>query len=101
MQLLQKTDRIREMKISPDRNGLAGWVLGLLRRLRGERQPATKQMHLLETLPLGGKRQLMLVSCAGEHFLIGGGLESVETIVRIRTRASQAAPEKNLDRICH
>ena len=56
----------------------------LLRGLRSERQSAMKQMQLLETLPLGGKRQLMLVSCAGERFLVGGGVESIETIVRVR-----------------
>jgi flagellar biogenesis protein FliO len=42
-----------------------------------------KQMQLLETLPLGGKRQLMLVQCGTEQFLVGGGLESVETIVKL------------------
>jgi flagellar biogenesis protein FliO len=40
-------------------------------------------MQLLETLPLGGKRQLMLVQCGTEQFLVGGGLESVETIVKL------------------
>ena len=45
-------------------------------------------MKVVETLPLGGKRQLMLVSCGGEHFLVGGGLESVETIVRVKGRSS-------------
>jgi hypothetical protein len=41
-------------------------------------------MCLVETLVLGGRRQLMLVSCGREHFLVGGGVDSVETIVRVK-----------------
>src|ERR1700686_1115550 len=51
--------------------GLAGWVLGLLRGWRGQCEMPRKQLRLVETLPLGGKRQLMLVTCAGESFLVG------------------------------
>jgi Flagellar biosynthesis protein, FliO len=40
-------------------------------------------MELIETLSLGGKRQLMLVRCGGQHFLVGGGFDTVETIVPI------------------
>ena len=72
---------------TPEAQGLAGWVLGLLRGL-GKREACLKQMELIETLALGGKRQLMLVSCGEERFLVGGGLESVETIVRISTEPS-------------
>lgn len=68
--------------------GLAGWVLGLLRGLRVRREVQRKQLRLVETLPLGGKRQLMLVTCAGESFLVGGGPESVETIVHLKAEAS-------------
>jgi flagellar biogenesis protein FliO len=64
--------------------GLAGWVLGLLHGWRGERAGQQKQMRLVETLALGGRRQLMLVSCGDEHFLVGGGMDSVETIVRVK-----------------
>ncbi len=100
MQLLQSTGRISGAKTSPDTAGLVGWLLGSLRKVRNQRQTAAKQMHLLETLPLGGKRQLMLVECAGERFLVGGGLESVETIVRVRTDASQDIADRKLDGIC-
>jgi hypothetical protein len=57
-------------------------------------------MHLLETLPLGGKRQLMLVSCAGEHFLVGGGVESVATIVRVQAEISPDQAARKLDVSC-
>src|ERR1700677_1219566 len=67
--------------------GLAGWVQGLMRGLRGQREVKRKQLRLVETLALGGKRQLMLVTCAGESFLVGGGLDSVEAIVRLKKDA--------------
>jgi flagellar biogenesis protein FliO len=83
-----------------DVQGLTGWVLGLLRSWRGQSGVQQKQMQLVETLSLGGKRQLMLVSCGGERFLVGGGLESVETIVRVKTEGSPEGVAKNLDEIC-
>jgi hypothetical protein len=48
-------------------------------------------MRLVETLMLGGRRQLMLVSCGEEYFLVGGGIDNVETIVRVK--ADRAAGE--------
>jgi flagellar biogenesis protein FliO len=80
--------------------GLAGWMLGLLRGWRGQRETQRKQLRLVETLPLGGKRQLMLVTCAGESFLVGGGMESVETIVRLRAEVSLDVLAKSLDGAC-
>lgn len=68
--------------------GLAGWVLDLWRGLRSRREVQRKQLRLVETLPLGGKRQLMLVTCAGESFLVGGSMDSVETIVRLKAEVS-------------
>jgi flagellar biogenesis protein FliO len=41
------------------------------------------QMRLLETLPLGGKRQLMLVQGGTERFLVGGGFDAVQTMVKV------------------
>jgi flagellar biogenesis protein FliO len=80
--------------------GLAGWVLGLLRGFMRQREAQTKQMELIETLALGGKKQLMLVSCGGERFLVGGGLESVETIVRVNAEASLGFEAANSGEIC-
>ena len=67
--------------------GLAGLIVSLLRSVGKARQPAPKQIRLLETLPLNGKRHLMLVEYAGERFLVGGGSESVQTIVRLQAPA--------------
>lgn len=94
MQSLQSAGRRGWTKVSVNRDGLAGWLLELLRGLRSERQATIRQMHLLETLSLGGKRQLMLVECAGECFLVGGGIESVQTIVRVRAEATQDGANK-------
>ena len=80
--------------------GLAGWVQGLMRGLRGQREVKRKQLRLVETLALGGKRQLMLVTCAGESFLVGGGLESVETIVRLKAEVSLDAAGTSLGETC-
>jgi flagellar biogenesis protein FliO len=80
--------------------GLAGWVLGLARGWREPRVSQKKQLQLVETLPLGGKRQLMLVTCAGESFLVGGSFESVETIVRLRAEPSSDPAAERIDAPC-
>ena len=80
--------------------GLAAWLLmhfaGRLRvrfprmgRARDERR-----MKLEETLALGGKRQLMLVTCDGQRFLVGTGGDGVGTIVAVTPGAarSEAGP---------
>jgi len=77
--------------------GLAGRMLRLMRSWRGQRGAQHRQLRLVETLPLGGKRQLMLITCAGESFLVGGGLESVETIVRLKAEVSTDVLKKSLD----
>ena len=84
MRPLQSTERTNNPKMSFETQGLAGWVLGVLRGWRGERTDQRKQMRVVETLALGGRRQLMLVSCGDEQFLVGGGIDSVETIVRVK-----------------
>jgi hypothetical protein len=40
-------------------------------------------MRVVETLALGGRRQLTLVVCGRERFLVGGSAESVDAIVRV------------------
>lgn len=65
------------------RYGLVGTLLKIWtgRHTAGGRQ--VRQMELLETLSLGPKRQLMLVRCGDEQFLVGGGLDRIETIVKM------------------
>ena len=68
---------------------------GAMGRGRGE-----PRMELLETLQLGGKRQLMLVLCDGQRYLVGAGGDSVHSIAEIerQPRASLEAsrPRENL-----
>lgn len=68
--------------------GLAGWLIKAVRRLREQSaatrgRAAQRQMRLVETLNLGARRQLLLIECAGEKFLVGTGPESVQTITRL------------------
>lgn len=70
-------------------SSLASWLLQaaqlLFRRggvARG--RSAARQMKLVETLALGGRKHLLLVVCGGESFLVGTGAESVQTIVHVR-----------------
>ena len=81
-------------------HGVTGWILGVFRVWRGQRETTRKQLRLVELLPLGGKRQLMLVTCAGESFLVGGGVDSIETIVRLNTETSLGVLSTSLDEPC-
>jgi flagellar biogenesis protein FliO len=63
--------------------GLAGWILSRLRSAYRAQVSMQKEMRLVETLSLGGRRQLMLVECCGNHFLIGCGTDNVGTIAQI------------------
>lgn len=98
MRTFQKMNRVAPA-IS-EVQGLAGWLLGLLRTGKGELRSQQRQMRLIETLPLGGKKQLMLVECGGVSFLVGGGLESVQTIVPLQDLCSQNAVNWNADKPC-
>jgi flagellar biogenesis protein FliO len=82
MQSIQAAGQGSEETRPWELEGLAAWVLARFRALRGVHSVEQKQMRLLETLSLGGKRQLMLVECGSERYLVGCGLESIQTIVR-------------------
>jgi flagellar biogenesis protein FliO len=94
-----RTRNLNEAAVS-EVQGLAGWALGLARGWRKPRVSQKKQLQLLETLPLGGKRQLMLVTCAGESFLVGGNFESVETIVRLTAEPATSLTADRMDESC-
>ncbi len=72
--------------------GLAGWIMAWAHTLwRGAtmRRDGKRQMCVIETLSIGGRKQLVLVSCGGEQFLVGTGAESVQTIVRVPVGSAQ------------
>lgn len=101
MHSLQGTRQDRRIKTPLYPGGLAGWLLRRLRRTGANGQAIAKQMHLLETLPLGGKRSLMLVSCADELFLVGGSFEGIESIVKVHGETSRSiAATKKADGLC-
>ena len=74
---------------------LSGWagqgLLAAVRAVAGELRARLeglggsgarrRRMRVVESLALGGRRQLMLVVCDGQEYLVGTGPESVETIV--------------------
>ena len=79
------TDEDRSLS-SRQGDGFAGWLIEVLQAvwLRAKvRHDAKRQMFIIENLSLGSRKQLLLVSCAGEQFLVGTGAESVHTIVRV------------------
>jgi flagellar biogenesis protein FliO len=84
----------------PEVQGLAGWVLGLFRVWRNKREMPRKQLRLVEMLPLGGKRQLMLVACAGENFLVGAGVDNVGAIVHLKAETPLSVLAMSLDESC-
>jgi len=100
MRLLQEVRSADSKGGAHEIQGLAGWLLSLTRSWRGRGVSQQKQLQLVETLALGGKRQLMLVTCAGESFLVGGSYESVETIVRLGFETSSAQAAGRMDELC-
>jgi hypothetical protein len=99
MRLLQDMEGAFVRRAAAEKQGLVGHVFDMVRGWNGRRETHQRQMQLVETLGLGGKRQLMLVDCGGERFLVGGGLEGVQTIVRIEANASSRFIA-NLDETC-
>jgi len=69
----------------PAVGGLVGFAVEMVRRGRAGlgAARAERSMKLVETLQLGGKRQLMLVSCEGRQFLVGAGADGVQSIVAV------------------
>jgi hypothetical protein len=69
-----------------------GWIARLVQVWRKgcSRRPRTGlSLQLLEVLPLG-KRQVLLVRCAEEYFLMAGGLETVNVITKVAGPLEQA-----------
>jgi flagellar biogenesis protein FliO len=65
--------------------GLAAWLLASFRNGFGRigKVRSERRMEHIETLQLGGKRQLMLVLCDGHRFLVGAGGDSVHSVTAI------------------
>ena len=74
-------------------SGLAAWLFGWLRtslrvKITGIGKARAKpHLELVEMLQLGGKRQLMLVRCDGERYLLGAGEGGIHSIVCLQVDA--------------
>ncbi len=79
--------------------GVAGWLLTAWQTVRargGERKRPRRELRVVESLAIGGRKQLLLVSCAGERFLVGTGSDGVGTIVRVRPETAAAGVARSL-----
>jgi len=74
--------------IAVEQEGLADWMLARLRRACSRNAVETRELRVLEVLSLGGRRQLTLVACGAERFLIGGGPDTVQSIVAVSAASS-------------
>lgn len=61
------------------------------------RRRSDRHMELVETLNLGGKRQLLLVVCDGRRILVGAGGDSVHSIVAMTPAAAQGCAPAGMD----
>ncbi len=67
--------------------GRGSALLNQLRRVQ-QRSARPKHLELVETLALGGRRQLFIVACDNQRFLVAAGADSVGTVVPL-----EAAPK--------
>jgi flagellar biogenesis protein FliO len=85
-------DEMRDAEASVNEAGLAGSLMGWVRRMARnglgnlQRGRGQRRMELVETLQLGGKRQLMLVVCDGQRYLVGAGGDAVNSIEAMGAR---------------
>lgn len=66
--------------------GLAAWLIERFAGLRTRLQSgvaATRELRVVETISLGGRRQVTLLSCGNQRFLVGCGADHVQTIVHV------------------
>jgi len=66
---------------------LGSMVLQVLERIVSAqaRVGRRKQMKLVESLPLGNRRQLLLIVCDNQRYLVGAGADSVGSILAIES----------------
>lgn len=76
---------------SVGQHGLAAVLLRMWTNRRSAKAVRAREIELLETFSLGGRRELMLVRCAGERFLVGGNFDRIETMVKLEAGSGEAA----------
>lgn len=86
---MDRSDESDQEKVEKHPTGSSWSILWRLREvlrfgLAGlGRRRSPRRMELIETLALGGKRQLMFVVCDGRSFLVGAGGEGVQAIAEM------------------
>lgn len=88
MQAVGVHERTEEMRAGPASGRRAsgmgrGLVWSLLKCLGVSQARSKAGLELLETLSLGGRRQLFLIACGGERYLVGAGAEGVGSMLRV------------------
>ena len=79
----------------------SGPVAWLFRRLAANQLARTeRQLRVMETLHLGGRRQLVLVSCGDERFLVGTRADGIDTITRVSGPAIAKQSGHEADETC-
>lgn len=68
-------------------------IVGRFMNLFASERHEVRHMELVETLLLGGKRQLQLVICDGERFLIGVGGDSIQAMLRVGEDGRESAEQ--------
>ena len=56
---------------------------------------AERRLHIEERLTIGPKKTLMLVNCAGRHFLVATSAETIAPIIEIRPLDEDGSPRAN------
>ena len=97
---MERTRKEQSIRGTEPPTGLGAWLVRWIQTpLRVKfsgmgKGRAKRRMELVEMLPLGGKRQLMLVVCDGQRFLVGAGGDSIHSIAEMRSPlASGFAPD--------
>lgn len=80
--MLKGGDKEMNRKSRDSKSSLAEWVLSFIARFKSASRE--RQMFVVETLSLGGKRELKLVECAGHRYLVGCANE-VQAIVPVKS----------------
>jgi flagellar biogenesis protein FliO len=84
------SEDLRGGNVREPETGLAAWLMAWFQTpLRVKfsgmgNVRAKRRMELVEMLQLGGRRQLMLVVCDGQRYLVGAGGDSVQSIAEMR-----------------
>lgn len=89
---MHKTEDPLTIRASRKSFRLSG-IVGLCMNFFASERREAKHMELVETLVLGGKKQLHLVICDGERFLIGVGGDRIQAVLRVGGDATQS-PEQ-------